>query len=62
MDARSLLSEFSSINSKQLTEFLKNNEKKFGKEEIGKIRLAIEKKSKTNVISKLYHRKEKSKK
>jgi hypothetical protein len=62
MDARSLLSEFSSINSKQLTEFLKNNEKKFGKEEIGKIRLAIEKKSKTNVISKLYHRKEKAKK
>lgn len=62
VDARKLLSEISSINSKKLDEFLNKNVSEFGMEEIRKIQSAIEKKSTTNVTSSLYHRKEKKKK
>jgi len=62
MDARTLLSEVALINTKRLNEFLEENSKKLGIEEIQNIRSTLEKKSKTNVTSSLYHRKEKAKK
>lgn len=62
IDARTILSEVSSINPKKLHGLLDNNISRIGKENISLIRAAIENKAETNITAQLYHRKEKAKK
>ena len=59
MDARSVLSEVSSINSNSLQALLDKSIPQIGKEQVSLLRAAIENKADTTVTAQLFHRKEK---